>query len=31
MKGIHYVVIGFASVVAAKFVKNLLVGFGVSF
>jgi hypothetical protein len=31
MKGIHYVVIGFTAVVAAKLVKNLLAGYGITF
>jgi hypothetical protein len=31
MQGIHYVILGFAVVVAAKITKNLLAGFGISF
>jgi hypothetical protein len=31
MKPFHYIILGFAVVVAAKFAKGLLAGFGVSF
>jgi hypothetical protein len=31
MKPLHFVIIGFAAVVVAKFMKGILAGFGVSF